>query len=89
VPSLGYGPFLFINYRNLIRYLAKHHGPIWAPAARVALVPGVAVRLLALPFRRPRRAGSRPEALAGLLALLAGALSGWRRPRRLAEGTDL
>jgi N-acetylglucosaminyl-diphospho-decaprenol L-rhamnosyltransferase len=85
VPRLGYGPFLFVYYRNLTRYLAKHHGRGWAWGARAALIPGVAVRLLALPLRRPRRAASRREALAGLLALLAGALSGWKRPRRLAE----
>lgn len=87
VPRLGYGPFLYIYYRNLIRYLAKHHGRGWAAAARAALVPGIAVRLLMLPLRRPRRAASRREALAGLLAVMAGVLSGWRRPRRLAEGT--
>jgi GT2 family glycosyltransferase len=86
VPRLGYGPFLFIYYRNLTRYLAKHHGRAWALAARAALIPGVAARLVALPFRRPRRAASRREALAGLLGVLAGALSGWTRPRRLAEG---
>ena len=85
VPRLGYGPFLFIYYRNLTRYLAKHHGRGWALAARAALIPGIALRLLALPFRRPRRAASRREALAGLLGVLLGALSGWTRPRRLAE----
>jgi GT2 family glycosyltransferase len=77
VPRLGYGPFLSIYYRNLIRYLAKHHGRGWAFAARAALVPGVAVRLLGLPVRRPRRASSRREALAGLLGLLAAAFKGW------------
>lgn len=87
VPRLGYGPFLYIYYRNLTRYLAKHHGRGWARAARAALVPGIAVRLLFLPLRRPRRAASRREALAGLLTVLAGALSGWSRPRRFAEGT--
>ncbi|HEV8582287.1 MAG TPA: glycosyltransferase [Thermoanaerobaculia bacterium] len=86
VPRLGYGPFLYIYYRNLTRYLAKHHGRGWAAAARAALVPGVAVRLLFLPLRRPRRAASRREAFAGLLAVLAGALSGWTRPRRFTEG---
>jgi GT2 family glycosyltransferase len=86
VPRLGYGPFLWIYYRNLTRYLHKHHGRAWALAARAALVPGVAVRLLALPLRRPRRALSRGEAFRGLLAVLAGALTGWTRPRRLAEG---
>jgi GT2 family glycosyltransferase len=87
VPRLGYGPFLFIYYRNLTRYLAKHHGHLWAAATRAALIPGVAIRLLLLPLHRPRRAASRREAFAGLLSLLAGALSGWSRPRRLAEGT--
>jgi len=87
VPRLGYGPFLYIYYRNLGRYLAKHHGRAWAAAARVALVLGTALRLVLLPLRRPRRAASRREAFSGLLAVLAGALSGWTRPRRLAEGT--
>lgn len=86
VPRLGYGPFLWIYYRNLTRYLRKHHGRAWAFAARAALVPGVTLRLLALPLRRPRRAHSRGEAFRGLLAVLAGALTGWTRPRRLAEG---
>jgi GT2 family glycosyltransferase len=84
VPRLGYGPFLFIYYRNLTRYLAKHHGRSWALAARLALIPGIAVRLLALLVRRPKRAASRREAVRGLLAVLAGVLSGWTRPRRLA-----
>lgn len=85
VPRLGYGPFLWIYYRNLTRYLRKHHGRAWALAARMALVPGIAVRLLALPLRRPRRARSRGEAARGLLLVLAGALTGWTRPRHLAE----
>jgi N-acetylglucosaminyl-diphospho-decaprenol L-rhamnosyltransferase len=77
VPRLGYGPFLYIYYRNLTRYLAKHHGRAWAMAARVALIPGIALRILLLPLRRPRRASSRREALAGLLTLLSGAVTGW------------
>lgn len=77
VPRLGYGPFLSIYYRNLIRYLTKHHGRGWAFAARAALVPGIAIRLLALSLRRPRRASSRREALVGLLGLLTAALIGW------------
>ncbi|HEV2851488.1 MAG TPA: glycosyltransferase [Thermoanaerobaculia bacterium] len=79
VPRLGYGPFLYVYYRNLTRYLAKHHGRAWAAAARAALVPGVVLRLLLLPLHRPRRAASRREAFTGLLAVLAGALSGWKR----------
>ena len=85
VPRLGYGLFLFIYYRNLTRYLGKHHGRGWALALRAALIPGMIFRLLALPFRRPNRAASRREALAGLLGVLLGALSGWTRPRRLLE----
>lgn len=84
VPRLGYGRFLWIYYRNLTRYLARHHGPAWALAARLALIPGMGLRLLLLPLRRPRRATSRREAASGLLAVLAGAVTGWRRPRRLA-----
>lgn len=83
VARLGYGPFLWIYYRNLTRYLEKHHGRAWALAARFLLVPGIAVRLLLLPLRRPRRAASRAEAFRGLLTVLAGTASGWRRPRRL------
>lgn len=81
VPSLGYGRFLYIYYRNLTRYLAKHHGRAWAWAARAALVPGMLLRLVLLPLRRPRRAASRREAFSGLLTVLAGALSGWTRPK--------
>lgn len=77
VPRLGYGPFLRIYYRNLIRYLRKHHGPLWALAMRTALVPGVLIRLLFLPLRRPRRAESRREAFRGLIGVLLG---GWRQP---------
>lgn len=76
VPRLGYGPFLQIYYRNLIRYLRKHHGPLWALAARIALVPGITIRLLLLPLRRPRRAKSRAEAFRGLIGVLLG---GWRQ----------
>jgi GT2 family glycosyltransferase len=81
VPRLGYGPFLWIYYRNLTRYLEKHHGRGWAASARACLVLGVALRLLFLPFHRPRRAASRAEAARGLAMVLAGALTGWRRGR--------
>jgi GT2 family glycosyltransferase len=85
VPRLGYGPFLWIYYRNLERYLAKHHGAAWALAARASLAAGLAIRLPLVPLRRPRRAASRRDAAAGLLLAIAGALSGWRLPRRLAR----
>lgn len=79
VPRLGYGPFLSIYYRNLDRYLKKHHGPIWAGVARGALTVGLLVRLVLLPIRRPVRASSRGEAARGLLAALRGALFVWIR----------
>ncbi len=78
VPRLGYGRFLWIYYRNLTHYLRKHHGPFWPLAARAALIPGVLIRLVLLPLRRPRRAESRAEAFRGLIGVLAGAIRGWR-----------
>ena len=87
VPRLGYGRFLFIYYRNLTRYLAKHHGAGWAAAARIVLPVGMLLRLVLLPIRRPRRAASRGDAARGLLSVVAGALSGWRLPRALAAAT--
>ncbi|MEA2692194.1 MAG: hypothetical protein QOJ16_1581, partial [Acidobacteriota bacterium] len=85
VPRLGYGTFLWIYYRNLTRYLAKHHGPAWAGAARALLPVGLGLRLLLLPLRRPKRAASRAEAGRGLLDAMAGAMTGWRQPARLAR----
>ncbi|HYL04665.1 MAG TPA: glycosyltransferase [Thermoanaerobaculia bacterium] len=85
VPRLGYGRFLWIYHRNLERYLAKHHGTAWALAARASLAAGLAIRFPLLAVRRPRRAASRREAAAGLLLAMAGALTGWRLPRRLAD----
>jgi N-acetylglucosaminyl-diphospho-decaprenol L-rhamnosyltransferase len=85
LPCLGYGRFLWIYHRNLERYLAKHHGAAWALAARASLAVGLLVRLPLLALRRPRRAASRREAAAGLLLAMAGALSGWRLPRVLAD----
>lgn len=85
VARLGYGAFLWIYSKNLVRYLATHHGRGWALAARGLWPVGALLRWLALPLRRPRRAVSRREAAAGLAATALGALSGWRRPARLAE----
>ena len=83
VPGLGYGPFLWVYYRNLQRYLAKHHGSVWTTLSTLSLVAGMGLRLLLLPLVRPRRARSRGEAARGLLGVAAGALSGWRLPRVL------
>jgi len=84
VPKLGYGRFLWIYYRNLTRYLAKHHGRGWAAAACAVLPVGMLLRLALLPVRRPRRATGRADAARGLLAVTVGALSGWRLPRASA-----
>jgi len=88
VPRLGYGRFLYIYYRNLARYLRKHHGAGWAFVARLVLPVGMLLRLALLPVRRPRRATGRADAARGLVAVLLGALSGWRLPRDLAAATQ-
>ncbi len=80
VPRLGYGEFLSIYYANLLRYLTKHHGRAWAIAARGTLAVGMALRLAALPLRKPRRSGSRGEAVRALLRVLGESLR--RRTRR-------
>ena len=85
VPALGYGPFLWIYYRGLVRYLRLHHAGIWPLLARLALPAGMLARLALLPLRRPRRAASRRQAAAGLLAVVAGAATGWRRPTAWAQ----
>ncbi|MEE8523519.1 MAG: glycosyltransferase family 2 protein [Thermoanaerobaculia bacterium] len=85
VPELGYGPFLWVYYRNLTRYLRLHHGTDWALAARWTLIKGMALRLLLLPLRRPRRAPSRRAAAAALIDVIRGASSDWRRPASYAE----
>ena len=81
---LGYGPFLWIYYRNLVRYLSKHHGSVWAQAARALLPLGMILRLLALAVRKPQRAAGRIDAARGLAAVALGAWSDWRRPREYA-----
>jgi GT2 family glycosyltransferase len=78
VPELGYGPFLHIYYRNLRRYLEKHHGRAWAGATRWTLPIGALLRLSLVPLRRPRRASSRKEAAQALLSLTWAGARGWR-----------
>ncbi|HEX4953229.1 MAG TPA: glycosyltransferase family 2 protein [Thermoanaerobaculia bacterium] len=85
VPRLGYGLFLWIYDRNARRYLRRHHGRVWAGVFRAARSLGLILRLLLSPVLRPRRAGSRQEALLGQAAALAGVLSGWRWPRSWAR----
>ncbi len=85
IGGLGYGPFLWLYYRGLSRYLGKHHPGGWPMLARLTLMLGMLLRLGLLPLRRPRRAASRRAAAAGLLAVIAGAWSGWRRPFEYAR----
>ncbi len=85
VGRLGYGPFLWIYYRGLCRYLAKHHGGFWSALARVTLFLGMLGRIVLLPLRRPRRVASRRHAVDGLAAVILGAVSGWRKPVELAR----
>ena len=85
VEKLGYGEFQWVYYRHLVRYLAKHHGSAWAILASAMLPIGMALRLALVPLRRPRRAESRSAAAAGLASVIAGAVSGWRRPKRVAR----
>lgn len=78
VPQLGYGHFLRIYYRNLHRYLGKHHGATAALLLRLLLPPGMLARVVTLPLRRPRRAASRLAAARGLVRVAADAVTGWR-----------
>jgi N-acetylglucosaminyl-diphospho-decaprenol L-rhamnosyltransferase len=81
--ALGYGAFLWIYYRNLVRYLHKHHGAVWAATALVCLPAAAFARALLVPLRLPRRARDRSDALRGLLGLALGAASGFRAPLEL------
>jgi GT2 family glycosyltransferase len=84
VGQLGYGRFLWTYPRTLVRYATKHHGPRAAAAVRALLPVGIVARTALLPVRRPRRAPDRAAAARGLGQALAGAVSGWRRPRAWA-----
>jgi len=80
VTPLGYGHFLWIYYKNLCRYLEKHHGFGWAMAARLLLSMAAPTRIILLPLRKPKRAADRRSAARGLIDLACGATSNWRRP---------
>ena len=90
VPKLGYGRFLWIYYRNLERYLRKHHSRAAAILARLLTAAAATARLPWLAARTPSRATSRQDAVGGLVGLLLGALTGWRLPlayrRELLDG---
>ena len=84
IRQLGYGPFLWLYYRNLERYLRKHYGVAWALTSRCLLPIGMILRLLSLPLRTPRRAVGPLDAARALGAVFLGATTGWRHPRDYA-----
>lgn len=77
VSELGYGAFLSTYFRNLGRYLRKHHGALATSTLRLLVPLGAGARLLALPLRRPRHAPSRRAAAGALLRVIGEALRGW------------
>jgi len=79
--TLGYGGFLRAYDRNLARYLRLHHGAAWALAFRLLVPVGAALRIAALPLRKPARAASRRSAAGALLGAAAAALGGWKPQR--------
>lgn len=81
VPSLGYGVFLWIYLRHLVRYLRKHHGSLWAGLAQALVPVACLLRVAALPLRSPTRARGRVDAAKALVGVALGAVSGWRLPR--------
>ena len=80
VPALGYGPFLWIYYRNLEIYLERHHSILWLWVTRLTLPVAMAARLALLPIRQPKRARSKKAAALGLMGVLFGSLTRWKRP---------
>ena len=66
VSELGFGEFLRIHDRSMLRYAEKHHGGRFARLLRRALVVGTLLRLAALPLRIPKRARDPADAKTGL-----------------------
>jgi GT2 family glycosyltransferase len=66
--ALGYARFLPAYYRNAIRYRRRRYGLLSRAAYRALLAAGMALRLAALPLRRPPRP-RRESAMAYLRAL--------------------
>ncbi len=86
VKPLGYGRFLWIYWRNLRRYLLRHHGGLWAATFSLAAFIGALLRLVALPLRSPTRADGRWSAAGALLRVMLGLLTGFRRPKAWRSG---
>lgn len=62
VGELGFGEFLQIHDRSMLRYAEKNHGRGFAHRLHAALILGTLLRLAALPLRIPQRARDRAEA---------------------------
>lgn len=77
VTPLGYERFLLAYYRNLTRYVERHHGRSWSLLLRVLLAKASWLRLALLPLRKPQRAADRPAAARALLRLSRAALAGF------------
>lgn len=70
--ALGYARFLPAYYRNAIRYRRRRYGLLSRAAYRALLAAGMALRLAALPLRRPPR--PRRESAVAYLRTLRVAL---------------
>jgi GT2 family glycosyltransferase len=72
VRTLGRARRKRIFYRNMERYVRKHHGRIGAAAVRTLLVTGMGLRVAASALRADR------EGMHAFAGVLGGALRGWK-----------
>ncbi|MEM6705404.1 MAG: glycosyltransferase family 2 protein [Acidobacteriota bacterium] len=77
VSPLGYERFLLAYYRNLARFVHRHHGAFWARLLRWLLAAAAWARIVLLPLRKPQRATDRAAAARALMRLSRAALSGF------------
>jgi N-acetylglucosaminyl-diphospho-decaprenol L-rhamnosyltransferase len=73
VRTLGRACRKRIFYRNMERYVRKHHGRIGAAAVKTLLVTGMGMRVAASALRADR------EGMNAFAAVLGGTLRGWKR----------
>jgi len=62
-----------VFYRNLERYVRKHHGRAAAAAVKAMLVAGMSMRLAGSALQADR------DGVHAFAGVLGGTLSGWRR----------
>jgi GT2 family glycosyltransferase len=72
VRTLGRARRKRIFYRNMERYVRKHHGRVGAAAVRTMLVTGMGLRVAASALRADR------EGMHAFAGVLGGALRGWK-----------